>query len=58
MCNKAFDKYPHVLEFVPHCYMTQEMKEKVVNTHCSTIDFVKECYKTHKMCDEAFNKSF
>ena len=34
------------------------MKEKVVNTHCSTIDFVNECYKTHKMCDKAFDKSF
>ena len=38
--------------------MTQEMRDKVVNTHSSTIRFVPECYRTHKMCDKAFNKSF
>ena len=38
--------------------MTQEMCDKVVNTHSSTIQFVPEYYKTKKMCDKAFNKSF
>ena len=28
--------------------MTQEMCDKVVNTHCSTIQFVPECWKTQK----------
>ena len=34
------------------------MRDKVVNTHSSTIQFVPECYKTQKMCEKAFNKCF
>ena len=45
MSNKAVDNYPHPLEFVPDCYMTQEMCDKVVNTHSYTIEFVPECSK-------------
>ena len=42
MCNKA-DYYPHALEFVPGCFMTQEICDKVVNAHPSTIQFLLEC---------------
>ena len=38
--------------------MAQEVYDKVVNTHSSTIEFVPECYKTQKLCDKAFNKCF
>ena len=38
--------------------MTQEMCDKVVNTHYSTIKFAPECCKSIKMCDKAFNKCF
>ena len=30
--------------------MTQEMCDKVGNTHSSAIQFVAECYKIQKMC--------
>ena len=29
MCNEALDNYPHALEFVPECFMTQEIRNKV-----------------------------
>ena len=37
--------------------MTQEMRDKIVNTHFSAIEFIPECYKTQKMCVKAFNES-
>ena len=37
MFNKAVDNYPHALEFVPDCYLTQKMCDKVVNAHSCTI---------------------
>ena len=40
MSDKAVDKYPHALEFVPDCCMTQKMCDKAVNTHPSTIEYV------------------
>ena len=58
MGNKPVDNYPHALALVSEFFMTQEMCEKVVNTHSSKIQFVPECYKTGKICDKAFNKSF
>ena len=30
MCNKAVYNYPHVLEFVPDCFMTQRICDKAV----------------------------
>ena len=42
MCNKAVDNYHCVLEFVPECFKTQEMCNKVVSTLSSTIQFVLE----------------
>ena len=35
MLNKAVDNYPHVLEFVPECFMTKKMCDKAVNTYPS-----------------------
>ena len=58
MYDKAVDKYPHTLKFVPNCYITQKMYEKSVNTYHSTIQFVLDCYKTQEMCDKDVNKCF
>ena len=48
MCNKAVDNYPHTLEFVPDCYITQKMCDKAVHTHPSVIEYViieyNECF--------------
>ena len=38
--------------------MTEEMCDKVVNTHSSTTQFLPESYKTKEMFDEAFNDVF
>ena len=38
MCNKVVDNYLHALEYVPDCYMTQNMRDKAVNTHPSTTE--------------------
>ena len=40
MCNRAGDNYAYALEFVPDCYKTQNMCNKVVNTSPSAIQFV------------------
>ena len=58
MCNKAVDNYPHALEFVPKCFMTQNMCDKAVNTYSSTIKIVPEFYKTQEMCNKAVNRCF
>ena len=44
MFNKAVDNYPHALEFVLECFMTQEICDKPVNTYLIpyTIKFVSE----------------
>ena len=35
ICKRVVDCYPHVLEYVPDCYMTQEMCKKLVDTYLS-----------------------
>ena len=37
MCNQAVANYVHALEFVPHCYKTEEMCNYAVNTSPSAI---------------------
>ena len=32
MCNQAVDNYVDALEYVPECFKTQEMCDKVVDT--------------------------
>ena len=32
--------YPHAIEFVPECFMTQKMFQNAVDTYSSTIKFV------------------
>ena len=36
MCNKAVDNFSHALEFVPDCYMIQNVSDKAVSTCPST----------------------
>ena len=62
--TKVFDKnYPHVLEFVPECYKTQKMCDKVVDTNLSTIKYVRDQYKKQEMynkiaSDDAFKLKY
>ena len=44
MCNKAIDNYPHALEFISECFMTEKMCDKAVSVYLSTIKFVPECF--------------
>ena len=48
MCNKTVDNYPCALKLVRECFMTQEMCDKVVNTHSSARQFVPKWYETQK----------
>ena len=50
MCNQSVDNYPHTLEFVPECFVTQRMCDKAVDTYPSKIKFVPE-----EICDKAVN---
>ena len=55
MCKKAVDSYPHGLEFILECFMTQKMCDKAVDTYPSTIKFVPECFMTQEMSDKLVN---
>ena len=45
MCDKAVDKYPHVLEFVPECYKTKKTCDKAANAYPSTIEYFPDRFK-------------
>ena len=55
MCKKAVDSYPHGLEFIVECFMTQKMCDKAVDTYPSTIKFVPECFMIQEMSDKLVN---
>ena len=38
--------------------MTQNVRDKAVNSHPCTIHFVPECYKSQGMCHKAVNRCF
>ena len=57
MSNKAFNNYPHALEFVRDCFKTEKLCNKAADTYPSTIQFVSEYNKTHEMCDISVNTS-
>ena len=51
--------YPHALENVPDCCMTQEMCKKTVDTYPFMLACVPNCYKTQEMCEKtAFKEPF
>ena len=54
MSSKAVANYHHVLKFVTDCYMTQNMCDKAVNTHPSTV----QCFKTQEICDKVVTRCF
>ena len=58
MCNRVVDNYPDALHFVPECYKTQNMRDKVGDTYLCTIKFVSKFYKTQEMCNKAVNRYF
>ena len=41
-----------VLEYLPNCYMTQEMCKKVVDTYFSILMHVSNCYKILKISEK------
>ena len=57
MFNKTVDNYPHPLEFVPKCHITQKC-HKAVSTYPYTINFVSECFMTQEMCNKAVHRCF
>ena len=52
MCNQAVDNYVDALEYVPECFKTQEMCDKVVDTCPFVFDSIPDRYKTHKLFSE------
>ena len=47
-----------MLDSVSDCCKNQQMCNKAVNTHPSTIQFVPECYKTQEISDKTVNMCF
>ena len=58
--NKCVIKlYQEMVEqFVSDCYKNQQMYDKAVDTHPSTIQYVPECSKNEEMCNIAVNRCF
>ena len=52
-CDKAICNYAHASEFVPDCYKTQQMCERVVSTDRFMLIQCPNRYKTQKMRDKA-----
>lgn len=48
---QCVDNYAHALEIRLHCYKTEEVCYKAVNTSPFTIQFVLKFYKTQEVCD-------
>ena len=53
MCEKAVEKVPHSLKFVPDQYKTQKMCEKAVENKSENLEFVPDQYKIQRMCEKA-----
>ena len=45
MCDKAVKTYPSTMKFVPECFMTQKMCDKVDNRCFFVFDFIPDQYK-------------
>ena len=52
-CDKAICNYVHTSEFVPNCYKTQQMCERVVSKNRFMLIQCPNRYKTQKMRDKA-----
>ena len=48
ICDKSVNTYSFTIKFVPECFMTQEICDKVVNRK---FDSIPNQYKTKKMYD-------
>ena len=53
MCNKAVQRAPWVLVWVPPWLVTQEMCNEAVQSDPWMLEYVPDQYKTHEMCNEA-----
>ena len=49
MCKNVVDIHPFMLKFVPDCYKTQKMSEKVVDACLSALKFLPDCFVTPEM---------
>ena len=56
MCNKAVQREPKTLEFIPDHFKTQEMCNKAVEENPWIIRHVPDHFKTQKMCDMAVQR--
>ena len=52
MCERAVEKYPGTLEFVPSHLKTQEMFERAVEKYPLYLSDVSDHFKTQDMCDK------
>ena len=58
MWDRVLENYSCALEFGPECYEAQQIDDKIVDTHPSTILVVPECYKTQELCYKTVHRCF
>ena len=50
------DTYPSTTKFVPECFMTQGMCNKIVNGYFFVFGSIPNRYKTQEMCDRVVSE--
>ena len=53
MCERAVEKYPYSLKFVPDNFKAQEMCNDAVQKRPHLLEYVTDHFKTKGMCDDA-----
>ena len=56
MCEKAVDKDPRNLKYVPHSHISHEMCVKAIDRYPKNLRYVPDKFKTQNMCDKAVDE--
>ena len=56
MCEKAVDKDPRNLKYVPYSHISHEMRVKAIDRYPKNLRYVPDKFKTQNMCDKAVDE--
>ena len=56
MCEKAVDKDPRNLKYVPYSHISYEMRVKAIDRYPNNLRYVPDKFKTQNMCDKAVDE--
>ena len=56
VCEKAVDKDPRNLKYVPYSHISHEMRVKAIDRYPKNLRYVPDKFKTQNMCDKAVDE--